>query len=106
MWNACVRDPETHKRVMILAASVPIGAAFARMRWIPGNDVAATYDVASLLELALLAPALVYDKVRHGRVHRAHWIGLVLTAPWLIAAHFIWYAPSWRAVAVGLMGAP
>src|SRR5262245_18710327 len=36
---ARARDPETHKRVMILAALVPIGAAFARMRWIPGNDV-------------------------------------------------------------------
>ena len=101
-----VRDPETHKRAMILAAIVPIGAAFARMRWIPGNDVQMSYDPASLLELALLAPALVYDKLRHGRVHRAYWIGLALTVPWLIAAHFVWYSPAWRSFAVTLLGAP
>ena len=101
-----VRDPETHKRAMILAAIVPIGAAFARMRWIPGNDVQMSYDPASLLELALLAPALVYDKLRRGRVHRAYWIGLALTVPWLIAAHFVWYSPAWRSFAVTLLGAP
>jgi drug/metabolite transporter superfamily protein YnfA len=101
-----VRDPETHKRAMILAALVPIGAAFARMRWIPGNDPMTTYDVTALLELALLAPALLYDKLRNGRVHRAYWIGLALTLPWLIGAHFVWYSPAWRSFAVALMGAP
>jgi hypothetical protein len=101
-----VRDPETHKRAMILAAIVPIGAAFARMQWIPGNDLQMSYDPTALLELALLAPALIYDKLRHGRVHRAYWIGLALTLPWLIAAHFVWYSPAWRNVAVTLMGAP
>jgi len=108
MWAlaARVRAPETHKRAMILAALVPIGAAFARMPWIPGNDVMTTYDGPALLELALLAPALIYDKLRYGRVHRAYWIGLALTLPWLIAAHFVWYSPAWRSVAVALMGAP
>lgn len=103
---ARVRDPETHKRAMILAALVPIGAALARMSWIPGNAPMVTYDVASLLELALLAPALIYDKLRYGRVHRAYWIGLALTLPWLIAAHFVWYSPAWRSFAVTLLGAP
>ena len=104
--SARVRDPETHKRVMILAAIVPIGAAFGRMGWIPGNNVQVTYDVSALLELALLAPALVYDKLRHGRIHRAYWIGLAVTLPWFIAIHFVWNSPAWRSVAVALMGAP
>ena len=104
--SARVRDPETHKRVMILAAIVPIGAAFGRMGWIPGNNVQVTYDISALLELALLAPALVNDKLRHGRVHRAYWIGLALTVPWFIAVHFVWNSPGWRSVAVALMGAP
>jgi hypothetical protein len=104
--SARVRDPETHKRVMILAAIVPIGAAFGRMGWIPGNNMQVTYDVSALLELALLAPALAYDKLRHGRVHRAYWIGLALTLPWFIATHFVWNSPAWRSVAVALMGAP
>lgn len=101
-----VRDPETHKRAMILAILVPIGAALARMSFIPGNDPTVTYDIASILELALLAPALIYDVVRHGRLHRAYWIGLALTLPWLIGAHFIWHSPAWHSVAVALMGAP
>ncbi|HEX7235691.1 MAG TPA: hypothetical protein VF405_01945 [Gammaproteobacteria bacterium] len=104
--SARVRDPETHKRAMILAALVPIGAAIGRMAWIPGNDVQATYDLTGLLELALLAPALVYDKLRHGRVHRAYWIGLAATVPWLVAIHFVWGSAAWRSVAVALMGAP
>jgi hypothetical protein len=101
-----VRDPETHKRAMILAAILPVGAAFGRMTWVPGNDLMITYDVSSILELALLAPALVYDVLRHGRVHRAYWIGLALTAAWLVGTHFIWNSPAWRSVAEALMGVP
>ena len=101
-----VRDPETHKRAMVLAALLPIGAAFGRMGWIPGNDLTVTFDVSSILELALLAPALVYDALRHGRVHRAYWIGLALTALWLVGAHFIWNSPAWHSAADALMGIP
>ena len=43
-----VRDPETHKRAMILAALLPIGAAFGRMAWIPGNDLMVTFDVSAI----------------------------------------------------------
>ena len=101
-----VRDPETHKRMMILAAILPLGAAFGRMTWIPGNDLMITDDVALILELALLVPAFVYDVLRQGRVHRAYWIGLALTVPWMIGAHFIWNSPAWQSVAEALMGVP
>jgi hypothetical protein len=62
--------------------------------------------VSALLEFALLAPAPVYDKLRHGRAHRAYWIGLAATVPWLIAIHFVWGSAAWRSVAVALLGAP
>jgi hypothetical protein len=101
-----VRDPETHKRAMILAALLPIGAAFGRMAWIPGNDLMVTFDVSAILEVALLAPALVYDALRRGRVHRAYWIGLALTVAWLAGAHFIWNSPAWHSAADVLLGAP
>jgi hypothetical protein len=101
-----VRDPETHKRAMILAALLPIGAAFGRMAWIPGNDLMVTFDVSAILEGALLAPALVYDALKHGRVHRAYWIGLALTVAWLVGAHFIWNSPAWHNAADALMGVP
>src|SRR5690606_6745869 len=70
------RDSGTHKRAMILASVLPIGAAFGRMSWVPGNDPMVTYDVASLMELVVLAPALLYDLLRYGRLHRAYVIGL------------------------------
>ena len=101
---ARVRDPETHKRAIILATLVPIGAAFARMPWSPGNDVMTTYDGPALLELALLAPALMYDKLRYGRVHRAYVIGLALNVPFLVASHLLWGSPWWVAAAPKLMG--
>jgi len=73
-----------------------------------GLVTAGRRDLHMRLGLAslVLAPALLYDKLRHGSVHRAYWIGLALTVPWLIAAHFTWNSPGWRSVAVALMGAP
>jgi hypothetical protein len=106
IWALVVRvkDPETHKRAMFLATVGAIGAAFGRMAWIPGNDLPVTFDVVSMLELAVLAPALAYDLLRHGRVHRAYLIGLAVTIPWLVAVHFIWNAPAWRTAADALLG--
>lgn len=106
IWALAVRarDSETHKRVMILASVLPIGAALARMTWVPGNDLLATFNIGSVMELALLAPALAYDLLRHGRLHRAYVIGLALTIPWMIATHFVWNTPWWRAAADALMG--
>jgi len=98
------RDPETHKRVMILATVMPLGAAFGRMDWIPGNDLFVTNDVASALEFVALAPALIYDLVRFGRVHRAYVIGVALAGAWAIGTHFAWNAAWWRTAADALMG--
>lgn len=106
IWALAVRtsDPETHKRVMLLAAVGPLGAAFGRMGWIPGNDLQVTYDIASSFELVALAPAFVYDLVRFGKLHRAYVIGLALALPWMLLTHFVWNAPWWRAAADTLLG--
>ena len=52
----------------------------------------------------MLVPALAYDLLRHGRVHRAYLIGLAVTIPWMVAVHFIWNAPAWRTAADALLG--
>ena len=106
IWALAVRtrDPETHKRVMILTTAALLGAAFGRMTWIPGNNLLVTNDVASSLELVALAPAYIYDFVRFGRLHRAYVIGLALALPWIVATHFVWNTPWWKAAADTLMG--
>lgn len=105
-WALAVRrrDPEMHKRLIIVAALLPMGAAFSRMAWIPGNDLMVTYDIAALIELAVLGVALAYDVVRRGRIHRAYVIGLAVTLPWLIVGHFLWNAAWWKAAADAFMG--
>lgn len=106
IWAIAVRrrDPEMHKRLILLATLLPMGAAFGRMGFIPGNDLAVTNDIASVIELVALAPALAYDLIRFGRLHRAYVIGLAVTLPWLVATHVVWNAPWWKAAADALMG--
>jgi hypothetical protein len=100
------RDVETHKRVMIVATVMPLGAAFGRMGFIPGNNLLMTNDIASALEFVALAPALAYDLLRFGRVHRAYVIGVGVALAWAVATHFVWNAPWWRIVADALMNVP
>jgi hypothetical protein len=83
---------------------MPLGAAFGRMDWIPGNNLLVTNDVASALEFVALAPALIYDLVRFGRVHRAYVIGVALAVAWAIGTHVVWNASWWRTAADALMG--
>ena len=106
LWaiSARARDPATHKRMMLLATLVLLDAAIARMVWLPGRNSAITYDDVHAYLLLLLAPALVFDWLHLGRVHRAYMLGLAILAPWIIATHFLWNSSWWHATAARLMG--
>jgi hypothetical protein len=106
VWALATRrtDLETHKRMMILATFVLLDAAVGRHTWLPGNDIAASYDPTHAYWLLLLVPALVHDTVRLGRPHRAYVVGLALILPCVIATHFVWNTPQWHAIAAALMG--
>jgi hypothetical protein len=97
------RDLETHKRMMILATVVVLPASIGRMTWLP-TTAPESYDALHGYMLLLLAPALAYDFARLGRPHRAYVIGFLLLLPWMIATHFLWNTPWWRAFATRLMG--
>ncbi len=104
-WAVLVRqkDPEAHKRLMILAALLPLPAAVDRMAWLPATipDSPASIHLYALL---MLLPVLIYDVVRRGRIHRAYVIGIALNLPFVIATHVLWSSPWWLAVAPTLVG--
>lgn len=106
VWAIAVRrrDPDTHKRMLILATLVLVPAAIARMTILP-TTMPQSYDALHLYMLLLLAPAVLYDVVRTGRPHRAYLIGLALLLPWMIAMRMLWSSPWWLETAPRLMAA-
>lgn len=99
------RDPETHKRMMVLTTVMPLPAAIDRIAWLPGT-MAQGPAFMPLYTLLWLLPVLIYDIARRGRVHRAYVIGIALNLPFVIASHFLWGSPWWFEFAPTLMGAP
>lgn len=98
------RDTETHKRLMVLATVIPLPAAIDRIAWLPGTMAQGPLNMP-LYTLLLLLPVLIYDIMRHGRMHRAYVIGILLNLPFVIISYFLWGSPWWFEVAPRLMGA-
>ena len=108
-WAALARRtaPETHKRMMILATFVLIDAALGRMGWLHGWTSIAdqrSYTIVHAYQLLLLAPAIVYDVVRFGRVHRAYIIGIALFLPFAVAMHVLWNHEGWQRAVGAIFG--
>lgn len=97
------RDAGLHKRLMMLATVVPMGAAIQRITWLPSSmpDSPLTLDVLPPL---LLAPMFVWDLYRLRRVHPAYLIWLALMLPFVVVAGFLWNTPWWHSVVPRLMG--
>jgi hypothetical protein len=54
--------------------------------------------VPDLYQLTLLIPAVIYDLMRRGAVHRAYVIGFALLVATLLTAHFVAGAEWWLAI--------
>lgn len=96
-------DAGLHKRMMILATIVPLGAAFARIHWLPTTFP--TSPLSSDIYLLLVsAPMFAWDLVRTRKVHRAYliWIGFSLVAS--VPLYAAWGSSWWHALAPRLMG--
>lgn len=96
-------DPETHKRLMILATVVPLPAAIDRIEWLP-TTLPVNAVSMDLYVLLWIAPLLVRDVVRYGRVPRAYFLWLAVGLPLTIPAHALWGSPWWHATVPKLMG--
>lgn len=106
-WAIAVRrtDGEMHKRMMMLATLMPLSAAIDRIaqRWLPTNFPTG-YEAEYAYLLLWLAPLLIYDVIRRGRLHRAYWIALLCLAPFALATHLLWGSPRWLALAPAIVG--
>jgi hypothetical protein len=107
IWALLTRrtDPQTHKRMMLLATLMLLDAAIARMSWLPGNEFPVRYLAVHLYLLLLTVPLLLHDLIRLGRIHRAWVWGLALILPWVVANEFVWGSDWWFRLGPKLVGA-
>jgi hypothetical protein len=105
IWALLVRrdDPETHKRLIILATLLPLPAAFDRMTWLPTTMPESPVSIY-VYYLLWLSPVLIHDLVRRGRVHRAYVIGIALNLPFIAFSFLSWGSSWWLATAPTVFG--
>jgi hypothetical protein len=102
------RDSATHKRLVLLATTVIVGAAYARWWGVGltglvgdgyGGMLVNTFTGTNLIMVA----AVAYDIVTRGRPHRAYVIGVPLLLAGQLACSWIYHAPWWPPLARGII---
>lgn len=97
------RDPGLHKRMMIIAPAMALGAAFARITWLP-HTMPANPLSNQVYQLLALAPLFAWDLIRNRRVHRAWWVLAAVYLPCAVLVQTLWDTPGWHATARTIMG--
>jgi hypothetical protein len=97
------RDPGTHKRLMILAAVLPLPAAIDRMSWLPSTLPESPLSI-DLYMLLWAAPMFLWDLYRSGRVHRAYVIWFSANVPFIALTRVLWGSEWWAAVVPTIVG--
>lgn len=109
LWAMLTRnkDPQAHKRLMILATVVLMIPALGRLlsvtQVLPDFGLHLV-DARHFYMLLLLVPAIVYDIVQQGRPHLSYMIGVELLSIWIVIAHFLWDSAWWAEFAPKLLG--
>lgn len=98
------RDSATHKRLILMATTVIVGAAYTRW-WGAALDrtfgdafwgmIANTYAGTNLI----LAAAIAYDVATRGRPHRAYVVSVPLLLAGQLASSWIYHAAWWPPIA-------
>ncbi len=109
VWAFLVRrkDNETHRRLMILATLVLMIPGLGRLLSVTNvlPDFGMTLLDARHFYLSLLIlPALGYDIVKRGMLHRSYVVGIALLGSWMIAGRIFWTSPWWLENAPRLLG--
>lgn len=97
------RDPGFHKRMMIIAPAMALGAAFARMPWLPHTMPASPLS-NQLYQLLALAPLIAWDLIRNRRIHRAYVVLAAAYVPACVLVQLMWDTPWWHQAAPRIMG--
>jgi len=91
-----------HKRMMILATAVPLGASIDRMWWLP-SSLPGNPWATDLWILAAVSPMFVWDLVRNRTVHEAYRIWLAIYVPVAVTVAVLWDKPLWHSTAQAIM---
>ena len=97
------RNAGLHKRMMILATAVALGASIDRIKWLPTTFPASDLSTDLYILLAL-SPMFLWDVVRNRTVHPAYLIWLAVYLPFAIVVYGLWDSAWWRGMAPRLMG--
>lgn len=91
LWAMLVRktDKESHKRAQFWATVVLLDAALFRMPWLYASGET-NVPLAQMYQLCLMAPALAYDLLRFGKIHKVHWFGAGLMLLTTALAGALW----------------
>ena len=98
------RDSTTHKRLILMATTVIVGAAYARW-W--GEALDRTFGDAFWGMIVnsfagtnlILAAAMAYDIATRGRPHRAYLVGVPLLLIGQLASSWIYHSAWWPPIA-------
>ena len=96
-------DPGLHKRMILLAVTAVLGAAFDRIEWLPTTMPGSPLAMELYCTLAV-APLFVWDVIRNRRIHRAWLIWAAFYVPCSALVYTIWDTPFWHATARHIMG--
>jgi hypothetical protein len=94
------RDPAAHKRLILMATTVIVGAAYARWWGEPltaafGDDYVGMVINSFTGTNLILAMAVAYDAVTRGRPHRVYLIGIPLILASQLLSSWIYHASWW-----------
>lgn len=95
-------DAQTHKRLIILATTVPLPAALSRMTWLPQTMPASPLS-SELWPLACIAPMFLWDIYRQRRIPKAYLIYAAFMVPGSVFVLSMWGNPAWRQFALGII---
>lgn len=90
--------PMWHKRLMLFALFLSLGAAMQRYVWLPMTDTRAGYwAIAAFLDVVLLLPLVAYDLITlRGRIHPAtvRAVAVLFCAQAVMLS--LWGSSAWR----------
>jgi hypothetical protein len=91
-----------HKRMVILATAIPLGASIDRMWWLPNTFPGSPMGTDGYILLAV-APLLLWDVMRNRRLHEAYLVWVAIWLPTSLLMYRLWDTPGWHSLARHIM---